>query len=162
MPAQGGQVKEDYESFLASVETDAVIAAWYLDLWPMVYLQTVENMRPDVTIVDRFRITREDESALMELSLTGRPVYVFGWVPYMNFPHEAIPVWQSNQDLPQGCHDVAQRIVSLPASAPRPLYNDNPPSRKGDDDRLHPTAARRSIIRTLPSWTASMGKITGS
>ena len=116
--SSGGELKEEYQSFLASVETDAVIAAWYLDLWPMVYLQTVENVRPDVTIVDRFRISREEESELMELALTGRPVYVFGWVPYMNFPHRAVPVWKSKQDVALGWHDVAQRIESLPASAP--------------------------------------------
>ena len=101
------RVQEQYREFLTSVEPNAMIVAWYLDVWPMVYLQEVEDMRPDVFVVDRFRISRENEVTLIGQTQSQRPVYIFGWLPAMHFPHNPVLVWQ-------GKHDSVHKIVTPP------------------------------------------------
>ena len=103
--------KDDYARFLNGIEDDALILAWYLDVWPLLYLQNVEKIRPDVKLMDRFQISRPNESRLIEQEIDHRAVYVFGLPGALPFPHRAVEVWD-------GDHDVIHRIVRLGSSDP--------------------------------------------
>ena len=94
-------VREGYYDFLSSVEPDALITAWFYDSWPLLYLQIVEQMRPEVTIIGRYRISRQNEVALIERSISERPVYVFGNLPLLTRPYEVEPVWTGHKIIGQ-------------------------------------------------------------
>ena len=85
-------VRDRAERVLASMPPNALILARWADEAPMNYLQIVEDRRPDLQIIDRFLISREDERQLIERSLSLRPVYVFGPLPALSFPFKTVPL----------------------------------------------------------------------
>ncbi len=70
-------VRDTYPRIMESFGPNALVFAWWADLAPMQYYQQVENLRPDVQLIDRFLISPEAEIRLIDESLPHRPVYVF-------------------------------------------------------------------------------------
>ena len=85
-------VRQKYTAILAAVEEDALLLGWWPDTTPMVYLQHVEGMRPDVSIIHRSWITRGDETKLINSAVHERPVYVLGPLPIFSQPLELTPM----------------------------------------------------------------------
>ena len=96
--------RDEYSEFMRIVEPDALVLAGYIDAWPLIYLQKVEGMRDDVTVIDRFKIPPQNEVKLVWDSLATRPVYVFGILPPLPLSHGAERVWKGSS--------VAQKIVN--------------------------------------------------
>jgi hypothetical protein len=97
-------VRDRYTQFLVSFEPNALVLCWWPDSAPMIYLQQVEKMRPDVQVIDRFLISSENERRLLELSLPHRPVYVFGSLPALSVPYRAVPIPSSGLVIHQLIH----------------------------------------------------------
>lgn len=85
-------IRDQSEQVLAAFEPNALVLARWPDEAPMTYLQIVEDHRPDVQIIDRFLILREDETRLIERNLSVRPVYVFGPLPALSLPYKKVPI----------------------------------------------------------------------
>jgi hypothetical protein len=82
-------VRDQYEDVLNNVEQGSLILAWWNQAAPMAYLQSVEGIRTDVKVVDRFFLNVETERELVDLSLPNRPIYVFGHLPPSTIPFES-------------------------------------------------------------------------
>jgi hypothetical protein len=91
------QVRDTYPRILESFEPNALVLAWWADLAPMQYYQQVENLCPDVQLIDRFLISPENEIRLIDKSLPHRPVYVFtGHLRVVPHPKYEVPaLWGS-------------------------------------------------------------------
>ena len=80
-------ISDRYTAVLTSFEENSLVLGWWPDTAPLGYLQLVEGRRPDVQVIDRFLMTREDENALVDRVSWERPVYVFGALPYITQPY---------------------------------------------------------------------------
>jgi hypothetical protein len=68
--------RERGEEILRQVEANALIFG-YWDTIPVIeFLQEVENNRPDVQAINRFLITLEDMTTLIEQEISLRPIYI--------------------------------------------------------------------------------------
>jgi hypothetical protein len=69
----------------------------------MQYYQEVEKMRPDVQIIDRFLISKEDEIQVIDKALPHRPVYVFTSAVIGDYPwiRGAPPPHHRYEDAPK-------------------------------------------------------------
>jgi hypothetical protein len=64
------------EAAFALARPGAIIFGWWTSAPPMHYLQTVEEQRPDVLVINRFLIGTREMYALIDRSLGRRAVYV--------------------------------------------------------------------------------------
>ena len=94
------EISQRYATILEDLEPNALYVGWWPDTAPMVYLQQVEGRRRDVSVVDRYLISREDEAVLVDQARFHRPVYVFGHIPPLTPPFSLIPFWHGNRVLP--------------------------------------------------------------
>ena len=85
--------KEDFSSYLSSLNDNALVLGWWGESSAMTYLQLVEQMRPDVQVIDRLFITPEDEAKLAESVMHERPIYTFGHLPVLTNPYDVVPHW---------------------------------------------------------------------
>jgi hypothetical protein len=68
--------REQSEEILRLVEPNAMIFGWWETIPGVQYLQFVEGQRPDVLAINRFLISGEDMTALIEREAGHRPIYV--------------------------------------------------------------------------------------
>jgi hypothetical protein len=93
-------IRDRYPAIMNSLEPNALVLAWWPDSAPMYYFQQVENIRRDVQIVDRFLISARAEQRLIERSIPGRTVYVFGQrVRPIPLKYKAVPVISSGFEM---------------------------------------------------------------
>ncbi|MCB9419006.1 MAG: DUF2723 domain-containing protein [Ardenticatenaceae bacterium] len=68
--------RKQAETILSLVEPDALVFGWWDTAPSIQYLQLVEGVRPDVTVINRFLISPEDMNQLILTELDRRPVYI--------------------------------------------------------------------------------------
>ncbi len=64
------------ETILALAEPNAIILGWWDTVPGIQYLQLVEDQRPDVLAINRFLISGDDMSQLIEQNVAHRPIYI--------------------------------------------------------------------------------------
>jgi hypothetical protein len=70
------RARDRAEVALALARPGAIIFGWWTSAPPMHYLQTVEERRPDVLVINRFLIGAREMYSLIDRSLGRRAVYV--------------------------------------------------------------------------------------
>jgi len=88
--------RDTYTKMLESFEPHALVLAYWTDSSPMFYLQTVEGIRTDVQLIDRYMIDPESERHLLEITMPHRPVYVFGYLPTLSFRYDTVVFWETS------------------------------------------------------------------
>jgi hypothetical protein len=68
--------REQAEMILQLVEPEALFFGWWDTAPSIQYLQLVEGVRPDVTVINRFLISPEDMNRLILTEMVRRPVYI--------------------------------------------------------------------------------------
>lgn len=74
--SQDWSTRERSEDILALAEPNAIILGWWDTVPGIQYLQLVEDQRPDVLAINRFLISGDDMSQLIEQNVAHRPVYI--------------------------------------------------------------------------------------
>jgi hypothetical protein len=69
------------ETILRQAKPNALILGWWHTAPVIQYLQLVEGQRPDVKVINRFLIDRDDLRRLIEAEVKRRPVYIDSPVP---------------------------------------------------------------------------------
>jgi hypothetical protein len=74
---QDWSVRQQSEFILQHAEPNAIILGWWDTVPAIQYLQLVEGQRPDILAINRFLITGEDMTLLIEKEVRlGRPIYI--------------------------------------------------------------------------------------
>ncbi len=90
--ADDWSTREKGEQILAQAGPDALIFGWW-DTVPVIeYLQLVEGQRPDVTAINRFLISPQDLSALIEGRIGQQPIYIDSPISSLEKGYRFLPV----------------------------------------------------------------------
>ncbi len=68
--------RQQSEEILQQVKPNALVFGWWDTVPGMQYLQLVEGLRPDVTLINRFLIGGDDMNRLILSELGRRPIYI--------------------------------------------------------------------------------------
>jgi hypothetical protein len=94
-------VRADAESFLAVVEADAIVYGPFMEVAPLQYLQEVEGQRPDVRLVNDWRV---NDAFLIELARANvgmTPFYVMREESALRGLYRLAPAGEGFQVLPR-------------------------------------------------------------
>jgi hypothetical protein len=86
------EFRETGEELFAQAEPNARIMSWWIDMAPLIYLQKVEQLRPDAQLV--FNVPGDEQFALnvAQMTVGNRPLYVHRNLQVLREHYDLVPV----------------------------------------------------------------------
>jgi hypothetical protein len=85
-------IREDGEQLLTQAEPNPVIASWWIDVAPLLYLQKVEGMRPDAELIFSSAGDKNYLLLMAQINVGHRPFYVRRDKEFLDERYDLVPI----------------------------------------------------------------------